>query len=123
MVGLKLGDVIDSMGQRCIVEMVNDCRARVVPLDKVHVVNETRFGKAFEFDAPGKPGNVCVHVEPGMILERRGKVGLDEFLATRKARRREGSNDLAQQNIEGKETDDTSSKKKGGSKNNGTPRD
>lgn len=90
MVSLRPGDVLLVTGARCMAVMVNDCRARVEPLDRVRREVVARFGEPGDkiaFDAQGRSANVAVHCEPGDILERRGAEGVKEFIAARKARR------------------------------------
>lgn len=106
MVSVKPGDVLMVRGQRAIAVMVNDCRARMEPLDRQHNKVKTRFGQEVEFDSPGRTSDRCVHAELGDILERRGESGVREFLAARNAgRRKVGSMaETGNNNDEGKET-------------------
>lgn len=88
---LKVGDMLDVGGNEglAVVEYVNDCRARCRPLEKQSVRVTTRFGKQAEFSVDRSTINIAVLQEPGTILKRLGKDGLEQFLATQTARRSE----------------------------------
>ncbi len=84
LIALKPGDVIRIDKALHIVDFVNDCRARCIPLLARAVRVITRFGEAKEFSQRGNSVNVTAHMERNAILERRGIQGLKDFLATLK---------------------------------------
>ena len=88
LVTLQVGDVLEVDGDLCVVDYVNDCRARCRPVLGESVMVETIFGKKAVFEAHKASVNVAVHAEPGTVAERLGKDGLEQFLASQTARRR-----------------------------------
>jgi hypothetical protein len=86
---LRLGDVIDLDGELCVVDYVNDCRARVRPVLAATVQVKTRFGKEAQFERASRSVNIARNVEREAILERLGEAGLKKLLASRTARRSE----------------------------------
>lgn len=85
---LKPGDVFDNCGRRYIVDYVNECRARALYMTREVHAGVTRFGDPFEFSTAKGPISVCATIERDAILERRGRRGLEDFLAARKTRSR-----------------------------------
>lgn len=65
---LRVGDVLEVDGDLAVVDYVNDCRARVRPV-------------------LGTTVNVARNVEREVIIERLGKSGLEQLLASRTAQR------------------------------------
>lgn len=65
---LQLGMVIEMSGVRYRVDMVNDCRARCVPLDKVKVQVEDKLkGVTKEFERFGSSINISPNSECDII--------------------------------------------------------
>lgn len=95
MVRLRLGDVVRVLGTHMIVDMVNESRARCVPLRKVTRTITPLVGEPKTFTEVGKPESISCHIEPGEILERRGQQGLQDFLSSKKAAGRQGDNNNA----------------------------
>lgn len=60
---LRVGDVILLDGRRHVVEMVNECRARAVPVAKKRVDYETVAGKRVKFDTNYASQNISPNSE------------------------------------------------------------
>ncbi|MDE2096138.1 MAG: hypothetical protein KGL39_02760 [Patescibacteria group bacterium] len=86
-VKLEVGDVVDVSGTRCVVDMVNDCRARCIPMGVREVNYQTTGGKCVAFQVFERCVSISPNVERVMLLERRGESGLKEFFASKVARR------------------------------------
>lgn len=68
---LRVGDVILLDSRRHIVEMVNECRARAVPVAKKRVDYETVEGKRVQFDTTYASQNISPNSEC-KIVQRLG---------------------------------------------------
>lgn len=55
---LRLGDVVELQGGEYVVEYINECRARVIPLHRKQVNYETVEGKKVEFEADASAKNI-----------------------------------------------------------------
>lgn len=60
---LKVGHLVKFCGHDCRVVMVNDCRARLVPLTRKAVKIETLGGKEVIFERPMEGYNVSPNAE------------------------------------------------------------
>lgn len=68
---LRVGDVILLDSRRHVVEMVNECRARAVPVAKKRVDYETVAGKRVKFDTNFSSQNISPNSEC-KIVQRLG---------------------------------------------------
>ena len=79
-VQLRPGDVVQLDGGLCIVDLVNDCRARCVPIGKKRV--EIKSGdKTVVVDKRDRTyKSICNCLPKHLVIERRGQEGLEQFM-------------------------------------------
>jgi hypothetical protein len=70
-----------------VVDMVNDSRARCIPLSGITKTVETPDG-SIKFESRGDIVNISLTTSAARILERLGPDGLKNFLSARASRRR-----------------------------------
>lgn len=68
---LRLGDVIELCGIEYVIDYINDCRARAIPLSRKQVSYETVAGKKVEFETDHSGKNISPNSECP-ILRRLG---------------------------------------------------
>ena len=97
---LRVGDVILLEGEKHFCEMVNDSRARCVPMHVQSVSYTTTGGKAVTFNTFARSSNISPDAEVE-ILEQLGEQGMKEFFASKVARRgsTEQSGDTKENNM------------------------
>jgi hypothetical protein len=89
-IALAVGDVVLLDGGEHMVEMVNDCRARCVPMEKKNVkFTDSKTGDTVGFDRRGNTKSICPNLPRNLVLEHRGTAGLKEFQASKKAQAKE----------------------------------
>ncbi len=85
---LRLGDVLNINGAPHIVDMVNDCRARCIPITRKAVKIASRFNEAqvatFTVLAASVSISPRYEDDADNTVEHWGRKGLEEFLAGRK---------------------------------------
>ncbi len=82
--------MVNVQGQPHIVVLVNDCRARVVPLKRVERTITPTNGEPVKISAAGAESNICPMLDWHLVLERRGQQGYQDFLASKRRPGRAG---------------------------------
>lgn len=81
---LRVGEIVHLDDRLWRVDLVNTCRARIVPLDRRHVRYETWDGRPVTFDAADHRSlSICPEAE----VERVDPSTLEEIMATKKPNR------------------------------------
>ena len=84
---LQLGDVVNLSGGLHIADLVNESRARCIPLSIRDVSYQTTGGKEVKFQVFDRCTSISPCIEQRLVVERRGETGLKEFFASKVARR------------------------------------
>lgn len=68
---LRVGDVVELNGMEYVIDYLNECRARAIPMSRKHVSYETVAGKKVEFETDHSGTNISPNSEIP-ILRRLG---------------------------------------------------
>jgi hypothetical protein len=82
---LKVGDVLLQDGFEYVVDMVNDCRARLTCLEKSEKTITTRFGETATIKSSGKQVSIATTTEPQNILRHLTAEQVKNLLAGKKS--------------------------------------
>ncbi len=82
----EIGDVIKLYDGLHIVDMVNESRARCIPMTIQSVTFTTTAEREVKFNVFGNYVSVSPNLEPEAIIEHRGQAGLTEFLKSKATR-------------------------------------